>query len=62
MFAQILTRWASIRGFARRSRQQFTVVRLLKAIGLQVLVTDEVHNILPAPPRDSGSFLTRFAI
>ena len=31
---------------------QFAVVRLLKAIGLQVLVIDEVHNILAGTARD----------
>ena len=31
---------------------QFTVVRLLKAIGLQVLVIDEVHNILAGTARE----------
>ena len=31
---------------------QFAVVRLLKAIGLQVLVIDEVHNILAGSARE----------
>ena len=53
LFAQILHALGVNQGLrAGAVDMQFTVVRLLKAIGLQVLVIDEVHNILAGTARD----------
>ena len=47
LFAEILHALGATKGSrAGAVDMQFAVVRLLKAIGLQVLVIDEVHNIL----------------
>ena len=53
LFAQILHALGVNQGLrAGAVDMQFTVVRLLKAIGLQVLVIDEVHNILAGTARE----------
>ncbi len=53
LFAQILHALGVSQGLRTGAvDMQFTVVRLLKAIGLQVLVIDEVHNILAGTARD----------
>ncbi len=53
LFAQILHAVGVNQGLRANSvDMQFTVVRLLKAIGLQVLVIDEVHNILAGSARE----------
>ena len=53
LFAQILYALGINQGLrAGAVDMQFVVVRLLKAIGLQVLVIDEVHNILAGTARD----------
>ena len=53
LFAQILYALGINQGLrAGAVDMQFAVVRLLKAIGLQVLVIDEVHNILAGTARD----------
>jgi predicted ATPase len=53
LFAQILHAVGVTQGLRANSvDMQFTVVRLLKAIGLQVLVIDEVHNILAGSARE----------
>ena len=59
LFAQILHALGVNQGLrAGAVDMQFTVVRLLKAIGLQVLVIDEVHNIWRGPPVNSASSST----
>ena len=53
LFAQILHALGVNQGLrAGAVDMQFAVVRLLKAIGLQVLVIDEVHNILAGSARE----------
>jgi chromosomal replication initiation ATPase DnaA len=53
LFAQILYALGVNQGLrAGAVDMQFAVVRLLKAIGLQVLVIDEVHNILAGSARE----------
>lgn len=53
LFAQILHALGVNPGLrAGAVDMQFVVIRLLKAIGLQVLVIDEVHNILAGSARE----------
>jgi Cdc6-like AAA superfamily ATPase len=53
LFAQILHALGVNPGLrAGAVDMQFAVIRLLKAIGLQVLVIDEVHNILAGSARE----------
>ena len=53
LFAQILHALGVNQGLRSGAvDMQFAVIRLLKAIGLQVLVIDEVHNILAGSARE----------
>ena len=53
LFAQILHALGVNQGLrAGAVDMQFAVIRLLKAIGIQVLVIDEVHNILAGSARE----------